>query len=93
MRLKIDKEKRDLIRDLIQESFFIDGRETLKMFEDDIGVIYKLIEQTPITNDTQEDLLKTVIIDRENHLLKEIIELAADNIMCCLAEDKDSDWG
>jgi hypothetical protein len=91
MRLKIDKEKRDLIRDLIQESFFIDGRETLKMFEDDIGVIYKLIEQTPITNDTQEDLLRVAILDRENHLLKEIIEMAADNIVCHLAEG-DSDW-
>lgn len=92
MRLKIDKEKRDLIRDLIQETFFIDGRETLKMFEDDIGMIYKLIEQTPITNDTQEDLLKAAVVDRENHLLKEIIEMAADNIICHLAEERDSDW-
>lgn len=92
MRLKIDKEKRDLIRDLIAETFFIDGGETLKMFEDDIGMIYKLIEQMPITNDTQEDLLRTAIRDRENHLLREIIELAADNIICHLAEERDGDW-
>jgi len=84
---------RDCIRDLIAETFFDDARDTLKMFEEDIARIYKLIEQTPIKNETQKFLLQEAITDREDNLLWEIIEEAADKVYNCLGDEKDSDWG
>lgn len=92
MRLKIDKENRDMVRDLIAETFFLDERETLKMFEQDLGRIYKLMEETPVTNDTQKNLLEEAITDREDNLLWEIIEAAADNLVVKMSVNEDTDW-
>lgn len=93
----MSKLDRDYVRDLIAETFFDSARDTLKMFEEDIARIYKLMEETPVTNETQNFILQMAVTDREYDLLREIIEEAADKICSRLddnvIEEKDSDWG
>lgn len=89
----MNKLDRDCIRDLIAETFFDSARDTLKMFEEDIARIYKLMEETPVTNETQKFILQEAITDREDNLLWEIIEEAADKIHNCLDNGReDTDW-
>ena len=84
---------RDCIRDLIAETFFDSARDTLKTFERDVARIYKLAEETPVTNETQRAILQEAITDREDNLLWEIIEEAADRLHDCLDDEgDDTDW-
>lgn len=89
----MNKLDRDTIRNLIAETFFDSARDTLKMFEEDIARVYKLMEETPVTNETQKFILQEAITDREDNLLWEIIEEAADKIYNYLDDEaEDADW-